>query len=90
VYGEGYLNVLHESLRLTVPDLSLRGRDEYFDALGQHLQAADLGQKKLKEALDDTVKAWDLITEHLGREGQIAQWQYLKSQYPAHLRSVLR
>lgn len=44
-YGGEYLDVLHESLRLSIPDLYLRGREEYFDVLTENLQAADLGQK---------------------------------------------
>ena len=88
-YGDAYLNVHRESLILCFPDLYLRGHNEYWEALSRNLGAADDRHTKPKLALDDTAKAWNRITDRLGRDRQIAQWRFLKSQYPAHLRSVL-
>ncbi len=73
-----------------VPDFYLQGRVEYFDLLGRFLQRAGSGKIKAQAALDVVAKGWDLITDRLGRDSQIAQWQFLKSRYPAHLRDRLR
>jgi multiple sugar transport system substrate-binding protein len=88
-YGDGFLKVHHESMRLNFPDLYLKGQGEYWDVLDQNLQAADVGQKRPKEALDDTAKGWDRITQRMNKESQIVQWKFLKSEYPAEMRAVL-
>ncbi len=88
-YGDGFLKAHKESMSLNFPDLYLKGQGEYWDILDQNIQAADVGQKTPKEALEDTAKAWNRITRRHGKDSQIAQLKFLKSQYPAQIRSAL-
>ena len=48
-------------MRGSIPDLYLKGQGEYFDVLRVNVQAADIGQKTAKQALDDTARDWDRI-----------------------------
>ena len=41
-------------MRDSIPDLYLKGQGEYFDELRVNIQAADVGKKTPKQALDDT------------------------------------
>ena len=89
VFGDGYLSVHRYSLSLSMPDFHIRGNFKYTDILGKNIEAANRRLTKPKQALDAVARAWNQITDQLGRDSQIAQWRFLKSQYPAHLRAVL-
>jgi len=73
----------------SIPDLYLNGQVEYFDELRLNVKTADAGTKTPKPALDDTVAAWNNITETMGKRSQVVQWHYLKSTYPARVRGAL-
>ena len=53
-----------------LPHLRIRGTAEYWSALDKELAAAMGGRKSAQEALDATAKAWDAITDRLGRDQQ--------------------
>jgi multiple sugar transport system substrate-binding protein len=89
-YGEPFLAVHEASMANSMPDLYLRGHGEYFDALRENVQAADVGQKTPKQALNDAAKRWDKITDRMNRGSQQVQWDFLKSHYPPALRNRLK
>ena len=53
-YRPEFLKVPRASIKDSIPDLYLKGQGEYFDELRVNLQAADVGNKTPKEAMDDT------------------------------------
>ncbi len=58
-----------------LPYLRITGTQEYYDALDSNLSAAMSGAKTPQQALDDTAAAWEQITDRLGREQQLANYQ---------------
>ena len=89
-YTEDFLVAHKASMRDSIPDLYLKGQGEYFDELRVNVQAADIGEKTAKQALDDTARTWNRITRRMGKRSQKVQWTFLKSQYPAGVRDILR
>ena len=55
--------------------LRIRGAPEYWDIMDKNLSAAMSGQKTAEEALSDTAKTWEEITDRLGREDQLKAYQ---------------
>jgi multiple sugar transport system substrate-binding protein len=88
-YSKEFLTAHEDSMRNSIPDLYLKGQGEYFDELRVNLQAADVGEKTARQALDDTAAAWDRITRRMGKRSQAVQWSFLKSIYPAGIRDRL-
>lgn len=88
-YSEPFLAVHEEAMRDSIPDLYLRGQGEYFDVLRVNVQAADVGKMTAKEALDDVANKWESITRRMGKQSQIVQWRFLKSNYPPAIRNRL-
>jgi multiple sugar transport system substrate-binding protein len=89
LYSKEFLDVHEASMRGSIPDLYLKGQGEYFDVLRVNVQAADVGQKTPKQALDDTARDWDRISRRIGRKGQTVQWRFLKGLYPQAARTNL-
>ena len=88
-YTPEFLVVHEASMRGSIPDLYLKGQGEYFDVLRVNLQAADVGEKTPKEALDETARAWERITRRMNKRSQLVQWTFLKSIYPESVRNRL-
>lgn len=88
-YSADFLVVHKASMEGSIPDLYLKGQGEYFDELRTNLGAADAGAKTPKQALGDTASAWKRITRRMGKRSQSVQWSFLKSMYPASIRSRL-
>lgn len=86
VYSREFLEQHRSSMSSCIPDFYVQGRDEYFAVLGRYLGRANRGEISSERALLLAARGWDLITDRLGREGQIEQWSHLKESYP---RSVL-
>ena len=82
VYGEPFLEVHQRSMNRAIPDLYLRGRDEYFAILDEYLRRAVQREIAPSEALDIVSRLWDRVTDDLGRSGQSKQWLLLKNRYP--------
>ena len=55
--------------------LRIQGTPEYWDIMDKNLSAAMAGEKTPQQALDDTAKAWEEITNRLGREKILKQYQ---------------
>ena len=88
-YSAPFLAVHEQAMRDSIPDLYLRGQGEYFDVLRVNIQAADVGEKKPKQALDEVASKWDSITRRMGKQSQVVQWRFLKSNYPEGIRDRL-
>ena len=88
-YSAPFLAVHEQAMRDSIPDLYLRGQGEYFDVLRVNIQAADVGEKKPKQALDEVASKWDSITRRMGKPSQVVQWRFLKSNYPEGIRDRL-
>lgn len=87
-YGPELGPVLRLNTEQSFPDISLRGANEYIDVLNLNLQAAVAGLLSPEEALDRVAKAWQEITNRLGRGRQIESWQQEIRGYPAHIREL--
>ncbi len=72
-----YLNAFYRTY--TAPTmltyLRIRGTQEYWSELDSEVGAALGGRKSAKSALDDTAAAWDAITDRLGRNQQLKDYQ---------------
>lgn len=55
--------------------LRIPGTFEYWDILDKNLSAAMGGSLSAKAALDNTAKAWEAVTERLGRDKQLEYYQ---------------
>lgn len=89
-YSAPFLEVHEASMRSSIPDFYLRGHGEYFDVLRRFLVRAETGKMRPREALGLVRRAWDEITDRLGRDRQIAQWRALRASYPQAIRDRLR
>ncbi len=63
------------NLQIGYPEIFIPGAAQYEDALGLNVSKAISGQMGTKEALDATAKAWNDITDKLGRDNQAKFWQ---------------
>ncbi len=59
----------------TLTYLRIPGTFEYWDILDKNLSAAMSGTKNAKQALDDTAQAWEGVTERIGRDKQLKDYQ---------------
>lgn len=89
-YSQDFLNTHYYSMSNAFPDLYIRGRGLYFDALRQAVFACGAGMTSAAPMLKSVSDAWERITDELGRDQQLGQWTYLKENvYPKRLRKVL-
>ncbi|MDF1585855.1 extracellular solute-binding protein [Marinimicrococcus flavescens] len=72
-YLQAYRDNFYAPTMLTY--LRIPGTFEYWDILDKNLSAAMSGAKTAKEALDDTATSWEQVTERIGREKQIEDYQ---------------
>jgi multiple sugar transport system substrate-binding protein len=73
-YARQLLAVTEETPKLGIPDLQIPGSEQYRTALGTEINVALVGDKPPQQALDDAARAWDAITDRLGRAQQKAFW----------------
>ena len=64
------------------PILAIRGAREYTQALDQNLQKALTKQISPEQAMANTAKAWDKITNRIGREKQIKAIRANRAAWP--------
>ena len=55
--------------------LRIPGAPEYWDIMDKNLSATMSGSKTAQQALDDTAKTWQEITDRLGRDKQLSLYQ---------------
>jgi multiple sugar transport system substrate-binding protein len=72
-YTHAYKELFYSPTSLTY--LRIPGSFEYWDILDKNLSAAMSGAKTAQQALDDTAAAWDPVTDRIGREKQLADYQ---------------
>ena len=72
-YTHAYKQLFFAPTSLTY--LRIPGSFEYWDTLDKNLSAAMAGSKTAQQALDDTAVAWEAITDRIGREKQLADYQ---------------
>lgn len=72
-YLQAYRDNFYAPTMLTY--LRIPGTFEYWDILDKNLSAAMSGAKTAKQALDDTATSWEQVTERIGREKQIEDYQ---------------
>lgn len=89
-YSKEFLDTHKFSMANAIPDLYLDGQGEYFGTLRENIAAALTGKMSSKEAMDRTARTWRLTTFRLGKQSQLEQWTFLKSQYPLNLQAVLK
>ena len=72
-----YLKAYHETFtaETMLTYLRIPGAFEYWDILDKNLSATMSGAKSAKQALDDTATSWEQVTERLGRDEQIKNYQ---------------
>jgi multiple sugar transport system substrate-binding protein len=58
-----------------LPYLRIPGSFEYWDILDKNLSATMSGEIAAKQALDNTAKTWEQITDRLGRDQQLGYYQ---------------
>ena len=72
-----YLTAYYENF--TAPTmltyLRIEGAPEYWDIMDKNLSAAMSGEKTAQQALDDTAATWEEITDRLGRDKILQQYQ---------------
>ncbi len=73
-YARQLLAVTEETPRRGIPDLQIPGSEQYRTSLGTEINVALVGDKPAQQALDDAAKAWDAITDRLGRDQQRGYW----------------
>jgi multiple sugar transport system substrate-binding protein len=72
-----YTHAYHETFyaETTLPYLRIPGSFEYWDILDKNLSAAMSGSSTAQEALDATATSWEQVTDRIGRDKQLADYQ---------------
>ena len=55
--------------------LRIPGTFEYWDILDKNLSAAMAGGISAQEALDNTAQSWEQVTDRIGRDSQLKDYQ---------------
>jgi multiple sugar transport system substrate-binding protein len=72
-----YLNAYYKNYNAPtmLTYLRIEGAPEYWDIMDKNLSAAMSGEKTAQQALDDTAKSWEEITNRIGRDKLLKQYQ---------------
>ncbi|MFQ6086224.1 MAG: extracellular solute-binding protein [Candidatus Bathyarchaeia archaeon] len=91
-FGTAYtpeaLKAFQDSIAVSFPDLMLPKAGTYIDILTKNINAACAGTKSVENALNDAARAWDEVTDDVGRESQKAAWAAEAKLYPAHVKAI--
>jgi len=73
---EDYLSAYYKNFnsKTMLTYLRIPGTFEYWDNLDKNLSAAMAGQMTAKEALDKTAETWQQITDRIGRDSQLKDY----------------
>jgi multiple sugar transport system substrate-binding protein len=88
-YDQAFIEVGPVNAAASIPDIILRGGNEYVDVLTRNLNAACYTGKPVEDALKEVEAAWEQTTERLGRDNQKTAWQGLKQAYPADVQAAM-
>jgi multiple sugar transport system substrate-binding protein len=72
-YTQAYYDNFYADTMLTY--LRIPGTFEYWDILDKNLSSAMSGEKSAKQALDDTAASWEQVTDRIGRDSQMEDYQ---------------
>jgi multiple sugar transport system substrate-binding protein len=75
--AESYTQAYHDNFyaKTMLTYLRIPGTFEYWDILDKNLSAAMSGSKSAKQALDDTATSWEQVTDRIGRDKQLKDYQ---------------
>ena len=75
--AKAYTHAYHETYnaKVSMPYLRIPGTFEYWDILDKNLSATMSGSKNAQQALDDTATSWQQVTDRIGRDKQLADYQ---------------
>lgn len=82
MYSNEFLNVHRKTMKTAIPDLYIEGQGQYMNVLQRSIVEAYNKNISAKEALAFAEFSWKKLTQKIGEQKQIDQWQYLKRQYP--------
>ena len=72
-YTKAYFDNFYADTMLTY--LRIPGTFEYWDILDKNLSSAMSGELSAQEALDNTATTWEQITDRIGRDSQLQDYQ---------------
>jgi multiple sugar transport system substrate-binding protein len=72
-YTQAYYDTFYADTMLAY--LRIPGSFEYWDILDKNLSAAMSGELSAKEALDNTAASWEQVTDRIGRDSQLEDYQ---------------
>lgn len=73
--NQDFLNTVEESLKNPNADLMIPGGWEYMQVLDKNIYLALIHKVTAEQALQDTAKEWDKITDRYGRDAQAIVYQ---------------
>lgn len=83
IYTQQALESLGQHAKIAVPaGTGLPGDSEYITTLNKYLWAAAKGELTAQEAMDNTAKKWEQITDKYGRDKQIRYWRSFRKKFP--------
>ncbi|MEH6812055.1 MAG: extracellular solute-binding protein [Motiliproteus sp.] len=83
IYGAQVLDTVAAELDSVVPaGTGLPGDVEYINALNRNLHRVASGTLSASQAMAETSRDWNLITDRYGRELQIKRWKQILKHYP--------
>ena len=82
IYSREVMEAYPQTAAESVPEIMLKGSNEYSNALDENITRAFAGQIDAEEAMSNVERDWNSITKRLGVESQKEAWQYLKDSYP--------
>ncbi|MEM2389427.1 MAG: extracellular solute-binding protein [Ignisphaera sp.] len=87
-YGEEFLDAYMESIKISYPDILIRGGTEYLSKLTTEVNNVAAGLKDPERALSDVSAEWDSITKKYGRDAQLGAWRALAQLFPENVKNV--
>ena len=87
-YGEEFVSVYMDAIKISYPDFILRGGPEYASKLTTAVNAVMAGTLDPEKALSNVAADWDSITKKYGRDSQLAAWRALAQLFPDTIKNV--
>lgn len=85
-YTQPWLDSAWEMISDVIPELNIRGTNEYSEVLDRNCVEAVLGKKTATDAMNDAASEMARITRRLGKERQIASWRSLARTFPEKIK----
>lgn len=89
-YGKSFLEAQKKSLIQSMPDLYIRGISQYMALIKEAVYVADRNFLRPEIALKKAHESIEKITDKLGRDKQIQQWEFIRRSYHPLHKSVLK